>query len=450
MHDGMLGMGLVALAAQPGIDVARRLLAVTGGDGDRTLRRHHIAASEDPGRAGHHLLTDDHRAVGLELDAGDAAEETGVGLLPHRQDQRIGLQLLETAGGTRPAVVAQLHHLHLDGGAVDLLDRAQPVELDPFLQRLVRLELVSRHVGAVTTIDDHRLVHAHALGHAGGVHRRVAATVDGDAATELHLLALLHALEEAHRVHHAAGIARRDVDLLGDVGADRDEHRVEIACGLLRQHVVDPVIETDLHPHLLHPPDLLLQLPTRHAIGRNAEMDHAARHRTGLADLDRVAQPGQVVGRRQAAGTAADHQHPLAAGPRRVLRLPALLHRHIAEETLDGVDAHLLVGEGAVAGVLAGVVADPAVDRRKRVVLDQGLPGGLIVAGLGQRQPALDVLASRAGVVARRQEIHINRTARAKRARTLAEPVGVQAGGHILGIHGIYYFSQSVRYTGRA
>jgi hypothetical protein len=51
--------------------------------------------------------------------------------------------------------------------------------------------------------------------------------------------------------------------------------------------------------------------------------------------------------------------------------LPAALQRLVAEEALDRIDADRLVELRAIARVFARVVADPAHDRRQRVVLDR-------------------------------------------------------------------------------
>lgn len=68
-------------------------------------------------------------------------------------------------------------------------------------------------------------------------------------------------------------------------------------------------------------------------------MHHPASHWPSLVNLDLVAQSGQVVGGGQAAGTSADHQHPLAAGWGADFKLPVFLQSQIAEEAFDGVDA---------------------------------------------------------------------------------------------------------------
>ena len=60
---------------------------------------------------------------------------------------------------------------------------------------------------------------------------------------------------------------------------------------------------------------------------------------------------------------------------------------------------------------LARVIADPSVDRRKRVVGDQESPSLLVLADPGVAEPALDVLAGRACVVARWQQVDVDGTA---------------------------------------
>src|SRR5690606_27899846 len=101
--------------------------------------------------------------------------------------------------------------------------------------------------------------------------------------------------------------------------------------------------------------------------------------------------------------------------------LPAAAQRLVAEEALDGIDAHALVEMAAVASGLARVVADAAHRSGQRVVPREHAPGLLVVAGLRVEQPALDVLARRAGVVAGRQPVHVLRAHGAPGARAVGE-----------------------------
>ena len=147
-------------------------------------------------------------------------------------------------------------------------------------------------------------------------------------------------------------------------------------------------------------------------------MQHAAGQRAGVADFDGVPEAGQMIGRRQAARTRADDQHALAArrGDR---RHPALLGRKIAEKALHGMNAHRIVELGPIAARLARMIADATVHGRQRVVAQDRLPGLAVLAGLRQIEPGLHVLAGRAGVVAGRQQVDIDRPPRAHGTRAL-------------------------------
>jgi len=84
---------------------------------------------------------------------------------------------------------------------------------------------------------------------------------------------------------------------------------------------------------------------------------------------------------------------------------PAILHR---------VDPDRAVELGPVAGALARVIADPAVDGRHRVVGGQPPPGPLMLASTGQ--PGLDVLPGQAASVTRREQVPVDGPARPHRA----------------------------------
>ncbi len=67
-------------------------------------------------------------------------------------------------------------------------------------------------------------------------------------------------------------------------------------------------------------------------------MHHPARQRTGIADPDRMTHARKMVGCRQTARPRPDDQHALARRGRFDRKLPALTSRHVAKETLDGMD----------------------------------------------------------------------------------------------------------------
>jgi hypothetical protein len=149
-------------------------------------------------------------------------------------------------------------------------------------------------------------------------------------------------------------------------------------------------------------------------------MHHAAGDGAGIADLDGVSESPQVIGGGQPAGSGTDDQDT-AAGIRAMGReIPALLERQIAEVAFDAVNADRDVDPHAVAAVLAGVIADPAMDGGQGIVRYENLPGLTEPSILGGVQPGLDVLARGAGVIAWGQEIDVARLAAASRARELS------------------------------
>ena len=243
---------------------------------DGALARHHVAAGEDSGGAGHHVGSNDHRAVAVERDAGRRAQEAAVGVLAERQHHRVGLQGFELAGRLREAVRAELHHLHRQRAFGDILDGGQPLDLDAFGQRLVGLEFVRGHVGAVTAIDDQRFFRAQPARGARRVHRGVAAAIDHHAAAEQRLFPRADLAQQGDRVQHPRRVAGRDVDMLRDMRADRDEHGVEVARLLFRQQVGHLVVQHDPHAHRLDARDFAHQVGARQPVGGNAEMQHAA------------------------------------------------------------------------------------------------------------------------------------------------------------------------------
>ena len=80
-----------------------------------------------------------------------------------------------------------------------------------------------------------------------------------------------------------------------------------------------------------------------------------------------------------------------------------------------------LIEELPVAGALARVIAGAAVGARQRVLFHVFPPGLLVVAGLRQSQPCLDVLAGRTGVVAGRKMIDVDGALPSPRAGAFAD-----------------------------
>ena len=113
-------------------------------------------------------------------------------------------------------------------------------------------------------------------------------------------------------VEDARGLAGRDVGVPADVGADREEGRVEAALGHRFLDVRDLLVQLELDAHRQDPVDLGVEHVARQPVGRDAEAHHAAGHRTGLEDRHLVAEAAQVIRGREPGGPSADDQHPLA------------------------------------------------------------------------------------------------------------------------------------------
>ncbi len=416
----MLGCRDVRRSAQPAVDVARRLLAMADADGHRALGGHHVAAGEDPRAAGHHVQADLDDPV-VDLEAGHAVEQREVRLLAEREHERVRLELLQLARRLRKAGLVEGHLLQHQLARVGVLDRREPLHRDALLERLLDLEVVRRHPVARAAVDDDRVGRAEPLRGARDVHRGVAAAVDDDAAAEQRLLLALHAAQHGDRVEDVRRLAGGDVGALADVGADREERRVEAALAQRRGDVRDLGVQLERHAQIEDPLDLGVEHVAREAVLGDAEAHHAAGQRAGLVDRDRVAEASEVVGSGQARGARADDEHALAGRRRGHVDRPAPLDRLVAEEPLDRVDPDRLVDLHAVARGLTGVVADAPHHSGQRVVLHQLPPGGLVVAPLGVVEPLLDVLAGGAGVVARRQPIDVHRALDAPRAGLVGE-----------------------------
>ena len=354
-------------------------------------------------------------AVPLELHAGHLAQESRVALLAEREDHGVRGQRLEPPRRLGESVLVQFHRLDRQLRAVERGDRAQPVDPHSLPFGLLRLLGMGRHLVAGTPVDDQCVVRAQAAGHPGSVHRGVAAAVDRDAPPDHRAVTGGDAAQERHRVHDPARVLRRDIDTLGQVGAHRDEGRVESALAPFGVQVLHPVAAGDAHAQRSEPVKLAIEDVTGHPVGRDAVTHHPAGPVTGIPYLDLVAEPGQVVGRGKPARAGPDDQYALTAADRRRVERPPPLQREIAEEPLDRVNRDGAVEAGAVADALARVIADPPVDRRHRIVRDQLPPRLLMTADLRVRQPRLDVLPRRAPGIARRQQVYVDRAPLAHR-----------------------------------
>ena len=202
---------------------------------------------------------------------------------------------------------------------------------------------------------------------------------------------------------------------------DREKSRIEAAFAHAMQHVIhsDPKLQADAHiKNALY---LGVEHVARQAILRDAEAHHAARHRTCFQYRYFVPETPQVIGSRKTRRARADDEDPFSDRRHADAEFPAFAHREVTEKALDGVNVDRLIELPAIAGIFAGVITHASHDRREGIVANQLLPGVAIIAGLRVVEPALDVFAGGAGVIARRQAVDVYRTFGAPRAGTVRQ-----------------------------
>src|SRR3954463_9876707 len=283
------------------------------------------------------------------------------------------------------------------------------MNLDAFLDGFVGLEGMCRHLLPGASVDD-EWFSPQPSRRPGRIHRGVAAAINCDSPTDVRRRGtLLDAGKKLQGVVDLAGIARRDVLPPTEVRADRKKDGVETARRLLDQKVLDLVVEHYLDADVLNALDFCVEYLARETVLGDAEMHHAACHRSGFEDDHRMPEQREVPRRREAARARSHHEHTPARLRNAASDGPPLRERLVTEEALDRMDAHRVVDILAVARVLARVIADAAVDGRQRVISDDDLPGFAETASLRFGKPRLDVLTSGARVIARRQSIDVLR-----------------------------------------
>ena len=295
---------------------------------------------------------------------------------------------------------------------------------------------MGRHTIASASIDHDRLGRAQPLSGACGVHRRVAPAVDDDSTSQRWPLPLFELVQHRHGVENLRSVTRRDLGITPPLSTNAHEGRVELPFGHDHIQLVDGAIERNGHAHLSDAFDLRIHDVARKSVGRDSVAQHAARQRCRFVYLDFVTRETQVIRRRQARGTRTHDQHATTARWRGHLDAPALLDRPITEEALDRIDPHGLVDLDAVARSLTRVEARPAHHRGHRIGLHDDAPSSLVVTLLSVVEPPLDILASRAAVVARWQAVDVDgsldspRTGLIGEARSHAECDGERLGRH--------------------
>jgi hypothetical protein len=287
-------------------------------------------------------------------------------------------------------------------------------ELDALFPGLLKVLGHDRQLVLGFQRDDRRLAAAQPDGAAGRVGGCVAAADDEDLPADLHGAAEAGLAEELQGAGDAAGLRALDGQAPPDVLADRDEDRM-VRPQLLQGHLALAGADADAAADLdaaqvKQLRDLLIQDLLGEVPGRDTSPQHAARLVQRLEDHARVASAAQVVGGGEAGRAGADDGDRRAVQRRQVGldRVLGQLESEVAEEALDVPDADRLVVLGAVARRLARVVADPAGDRRHRVVFHDRQVAVEVTVVLHEVEVFLDLLPSRARVVARRHLVPVH------------------------------------------
>jgi hypothetical protein len=378
----------------------RRLAPVAGRLRDRRRARHRVARSKDPAKPG--LQGDGVRLEPSCALSGETREGREVGAHADRDDGPVAGELVPhgvvVGGGEPPGLVEH-------GGAALELDRAQRllageaddppsvVELHPFIEGLVDLPGVRRHLGTPLQADDVDRRGAQAPGAPGGVDGDVAAAHhDHRPAAELRRLVELDVAEEVERAHHLVELVLSpDVQLCGAGGPGRHEDRVE---PLPPQplEVVDPGARHDLDPEVGQVGEVGLYRLGRQAVGGDGEPHRAARRGSGLEDLHRVALAGELPRRSDSRGARSDHRDPTAVrrrpfDPRRASQgvVP------VGHEPLDPSECHRALEHASSALGLAGRVAGSAQRRRERGRLEHEAKGLFVLAAAHQGDVAVSL-----------------------------------------------------------
>src|SRR5208337_3286825 len=105
-----------------------------------------------------------------------------------------------------------------------------------------------------------------------------------------------------------APVRRRNIEPIGGLRSDGEEHRVEAAFLLLGQHVFHLPAARDRGARRRNASDLLMDDVARQAIGGNAPAHHAAGLFGRLANLHGMAESPQVISTGKTGGTRADDE----------------------------------------------------------------------------------------------------------------------------------------------
>ena len=274
---GCFGRTLQLLAPQPRVDLPRRPLAVPDPDRDRALGGHHVAAREHARAPGHQRARHPDGAVRLELHPRHRAQEArcrsparapGSPCRPPSVSKR-------PVGCGNPDSSSSITSTCSCSPSNALIVRSQLIRT-PSRSASSRLLLVRRHLLPGAAVDDQRLLRAQPPRGARRVHRRVPAAVDRHAPPDRRPLPRRHPAQERHRVDHRPRVHRGDLHPLGQMRADRHEHRVKAALVALGLEIGDAMVAGEPHAQRRDPLDLAARA-RRGAAGRPGSRSASSR-----------------------------------------------------------------------------------------------------------------------------------------------------------------------------
>ena len=286
----------VGSVAQVSINIARCFLAMSNGHRNCAFCRHHVAAGKHAIEGGCHISTHFDDTILVQRHTRQIGEYALIHVLAKRQYQAVSFYGLEFTRGLWPAVLVQGHFLDLETMLIGFGDGVQPVDDHAFLQRLVDLEVVCRHLLAAAPVHDHRLG-TEPPRRAGDVDGSVSAAVDDHAAAKLQrCVAGFHIVQKAHGIDDARRIGTGNIDTLGDMGADRHKAGIEAATGQCLRDIVYSTVEPQCHSHVQDSLQLAIHHFARQTVTGDAEAHHAPGKGPRFVDLHLVAEARQVIG----------------------------------------------------------------------------------------------------------------------------------------------------------
>ena len=183
-----------------------------------------------------------------------------------------------------------------------------------------------------------------------------------------------------------------DVQLAGEHGPAADEDGIIVLPEFFKGDILaDAGVEVNLHAQVLDHLDLRLQDVLGEAVFGDPHRHPAARHGQGFKDIHAISVRGQIVGGRQAGRTGADNGNLFIFFLLDFRDVAGLgVQVQIGHEALEVHDVDGLFDLAPHAGLLAGMVADPAADGREGVLLFDELEGFLVLARGDEGHIALD------------------------------------------------------------